>query len=307
MKSQTKFVFLLRNRIKMEIELKNHIGYDGYPENSVRFFNDDKLINEECHIFDNQYACAEDIADRVFLNAKNKVTNFYVDYDCGDIQRIFVTIVFNNGEDVCHGEISSVIPEKRLIKISVCLNYPLLVERGEQEAKNIIATTVIHELMHGNIFMKRKLSGKDIDDIPENYGKILKNVIRNGQIDSDTYFFARALYLSYYQETQAMVSQGWKEVKNRMEMYGEEYTKENFKWVFRGTPVYYDFSSALNTCRKMLKNQRIKTRVFNCLNENEITFKDNERALNKTYKKLENAMRKLINSCYYYFTKQQQD
>ena len=136
---------------------------------------------------------------------------------------------------------------------------------GAQEIKNKIKDKISHELMHGNIFTKRAESGVEIDDAPQNYPQIIKilETIDCGIIRDIAY----AMYASYYQECQAIISSEYaqldalidNETKNALKSQPYEYTMQFFKRCVKMTEAYQTYAYIKQLSEKI-----------NGLNENEI-------------------------------------
>ena len=122
----------------------------------------------------------------------------------------------------------------------------------ETELKDKIKNQVSHELMHGNIFSKRAESGVEIDDAPRNYIQIIQ-VLENldyGIIREIAY----AMYVSYYQERQAVVSSEYSQllelIKPRdieeLKRQKYDYILNVFKNSIKKTESYYTYNYIKN-------------------------------------------------------------
>ena len=100
------------------LELKKHIGYS-YPNYRLRkSFCLLEGIDEECHIFDEQYRLANEIADEVLQHVMMKNSKFVIDVNYGPFSSVDVTVELIDGED-CRGNIYRINDEKNKIWIKI--------------------------------------------------------------------------------------------------------------------------------------------------------------------------------------------
>jgi hypothetical protein len=267
-----------------------------------------KLLNEECHVFNHQYECAEIIAEKVLQCIFEKKESLVVDYDCISFQKIYVSIkLIINKEDstLCWGAFYSLNKEEESIKLLLTINLSELKRLGHNKAKNKIAATIIHEIMHGHISMNRHKKSENVFDAPDYYDKI-QNVTRNAQAESLLYGIARGLYLTYYQEAQAITSQAWKETLNNFQQWNYPPTRDGFIKAFFGTDSYEDYSSALYWYNFLLERKDLIPDLIQKLGKYGINLPKNKiKLFSVTQKKLEKTLRLIMKSCWYYFNKMQ--
>lgn len=291
------------------LELKN-IPEFVYPDENLKKHNFLKeSIDEECHIFKGQYELANSITDKVIENIISKTNNFIVNCNIGHFHIVDVTIKYVEGKQ-CSGNVYKVNDDQGIVYITIFIGINFVKGKTFQKVKNGIMITVIHELMHGNIFLNRMKSNTvdddKVDETPENYENIL-NATRNLIAETPPYYFARGLYLYYYQEAQAMTSQVWAEIK---QAYSNQQlgnlTIDGFKTALIDCDVYKDFAFALYECVLMKHDKFLRKYVFDTLKMYKINIEESKQLslINKMIKKLTNTKKKLINTAYYYFVKE---
>lgn len=280
----------------------NNFDYVNYAETHYRLKESALLITEECHVFDKQYACANEVALAVINCINDGKKEVSVSGKWGKIRVVYVKIIWSEMPELCKGDCYGVNNDEYSVKITLYINHTLYLEYNTQTAIDYISTVIVHELMHGNIFINRMDSNvKDVIDIPIYYDAI-KDILSQPQSDNE-YLFARMLYLAYYQETQAMISQAWNEVKSKLKCYNGDDTTEDFKLNLQETDVFQDFMTASKFCKKLMHSENFSKQVFLMMENRGISFKNHQKLLNKISTKLETSLKKMINSCYFYYVK----
>lgn len=290
------------------LELRNHIGYS-YPDyklkKSICLLEG---IDEECHIFDGQYEWASKIVDEVIQHIMMKEYNFIVAAKYGVFQTVDVTINIIEGDE-CHGNIYRINDDEGKIWIKLFIGEFSFKGKNYQQIKNKLLIPIVHELMHGNIFLSRMASNSidddKVDETPDYYENLIK-AMNNTVPGSDSYIFSRALYLSYYQEMQAMISQVWAEIKNQFGNKTGNLTKSDFKYALLHVDVYKDVSDSIWICRRMMEEYYTRIHVFEELQKYGIEFdgRRNFSIIKKILNKLIKMKKKLINTAYFYFIKE---
>ena len=290
------------------LELKNHIGCS-YPDYRLR-----KSIcllegiDEECHIFDGQYEWASAIADEVIQHIMMKEYNFIVEAKYGTFREVDVTIDIVEGNE-CHGNIYRINDDEKKIWIKLFIGEFSFKGKNYQQIKNKLLIPIVHELMHGNIFLNRMKSNNVADDKVDetpNYYENLIHAMNDAEPGSDSYIFSRALYLSYYQETQAMISQVWAEMRNLFSEKAQILTKNDFKYALLHIDLYKDVSDSIWICRRMMDEYYTRVKVFEELQTYGIEFdeKRNHSIIKRILNRLIKMKKKLINTAYFYFKKE---
>lgn len=263
-----------------------------------------KVINEDCHVFRGQYDMANAIADETVKNIRNKVKNFQVHYEYEVFNTIDVTLEIVYTDVPCRGNIYRMNSDEGIIWITLTLS-DWLIRQDDKTIKKEIMVPIVHELMHGNIFVNRMLSkvpDENVDETPEYYG-ILIDIMRTVDNESLIYYFARALYLYYYQEAQAMTSQVFGEIQNYfIETKTKKHNLDTFQLALLSTDVYSSISNSLWLCKKMKANE-IQDYLWGEIEKYGINIPINERnkLLNKMINKFENTKKKVANSGFYHF------
>lgn len=262
------------------------------------------LINEDCHVFRGQYEMANVIADETIRNIRNKVSNFQVHYDYEAFNTIDVTLEIVYTDVPCRGQIYRMNDDEGIIYITFILSN-WLIKQNDSTIKKEIMVPIVHEIMHGNIFINRMLSkvpDENVDETPEYYG-ILVDIMRTVDNQSLIYYFARALYLYYYQEAQAMASQVFGEIQNYfIDTKTKIHNLDAFQLALLSTDVYSSISNSLWICKKM-KTNYIGDYLWNEIGKYgiNIPIKDRDKLLNKMIIKFEKTKRKVANSGFYHF------
>ena len=286
----------------MDLKL-NNFDYVDYSETHYRIKENTRLITEECHIFDKQYDCAKEVALAVINAISDGNNQITVTGNWNKIKTVYVKIVWLEIPELCKGNIFGANNDKGSVKITLYINHTLYLEYNVQNVLDELSTAIIHELMHGNIFINRMDSNvEDVEDTPNYYG-IIKDIFSRPQSDNE-YMFARVLYLAYYQEAQAMVSQAWGEVKNELKCYNGDDTIGDFKLNLLEIDTFQDFTNAIKFCKRLMYNEALAKQVFFMMEQRGIIFKNPQKALKKIMNKLEKSLKKLINSCYYEYRRE---
>lgn len=290
------------------LELKKHIGYS-YPNYRLRkSFCLLEGIDEECHIFDGQYEWASKIVDEVIQHIMMKEYNFIVAAKYGVFQTVDVTINIIEGDE-CHGNIYRINDDEGKIWIKLFIGEFSFKGKNYQQIKNKLLIPIVHELMHGNIFLSRMASNSiDDDKVDEtpNYYENLIHAMNDVEPGSDSYIFSRALYLLYYQETQAIISRVWAEMRNLFSKKAQILTKNDFKYALLHIDLYKDVSDSIWICRRMMDEYYTRVKVFEELQTYGIEFdeKRNHSIIKRILNRLLKMKKKLINTAYFYFKKE---
>ena len=167
---------------------------------------------------------------------------------------------------------------------------------SQDKLKSDIRKTIAHELMHGNIFTNKYNKVKDLshdqivsalNDYPDYYEDVVK--IKSVSVpESLTYYFAYALYTSYYHEVQAFVAQSDSYFKKVLWLNrNRNITNENLREILKNCEEYSVFVqniSTVNHIRNMSTNeQKMFVQEFNSMMSkgNEIRFEQLNKLLNK--------------------------
>lgn len=266
------------------------------------------LLREECHAFERQYNWAKEIASETIKQIGLKKYNFIVafEYDC--FHYVDVTVEESDSDFLCSGELYSLDPDIGIAKIRLYINFSLLKQYNKNIAENEIYRVVTHELMHANIFLQRYKSktvdNNDIDETPDYYEGILA-AMRDNSASRNCYLFARAMYIYYYQETQAITSQAWSELESMLMNHKGVVTNSAIRDAIFCTQSYDDIISSIVLCEKINDYSRLADEISQFLSKHNIQLTSNE--IISLSKKIEYRMRrmlrKFIANAYYYFKK----
>lgn len=180
------------------------------------------LIIESLGSFDNQIKIAEEIGGICYEMLKSNVERNVFDIDSDIIKHVDLTIKRDTPNYEITASINSLDSNGTIgVVISIPLRYRLI--DNEKAMTNKISDILSHELMHGNIFLKRFENKVEINDAPEYYGNLLR-ILENEDQENDLYQIAFALYSTYYHEVQAFTSQTAKSIKD---IYGGKLTYSN--------------------------------------------------------------------------------
>ena len=182
------------------------------PSMSLHESTEVEYLNESLGGYNTQYETADKLADAVITMLNGGFNDFETSIDIDGVNMpIKVHIEVTNS--LLSAMNFNIDPRGKRIENGIKIEYlqmngtiPSFVRNTmkETEFKYKIKNQISHELMHGNIFSKRAESGVEIDDIPSMYPQIIQILekVDYGIIREISY----AMYVSYYQERQAVVS-----------------------------------------------------------------------------------------------------
>lgn len=265
-----------------------------------------KMLEEECHAFEEQYKWARGVAKQCIISLRNRVYSFKAKHQYSIFSNIDVTITLGEYDFLCQANIYRINTDSGTIYVNVFYNRDLVKRYPDYKIEDETYRIVAHEMMHGNIFANRIRSSDaeddKIDDTP-NYYQNLVWVMRNYPAGSDEYLFARALYLYYYQETQAIVSQGFAELDNELKSLNKATVKNSeIKYLIWKTESYKDFADSKMICNKVIKYPTITNKIQRMLSESGIDIPSKQFLyfVKKVRKKLARGLRDIISNMYYY-------
>lgn len=180
----------------------------------------------------------------------------------------------------------------------------------ETELKDKIKNQISHELMHGNIYSKRAESGVEIDDIPEKYQQIIQI------LDSVDYGIIRdiayAMYVSYYQERQAVVSSEYTQLMELIKWNTIEELKKQpyghvlnvFKNNIKITEAYKTYAYIKNKLCPYIENlsQEKIEEISRQLSKYGVTFNRGlKNEMKRIYKMADGALRDVVRNAALFF------
>lgn len=164
------------------------------------------FLTEELHSFENQYELAKELAAVTYRMAMDgEDTVVYNPQNNNVINTVDLTVETPIVGMIC-GRILAVNQEESKISFHVIMPQHYLETRSKEINLKYLANAIMHELMHGNIYMKRLGQELELEDYPSYYDLTLKLANDDTQhpLIRD---IAYALYATYYQETASLVSQ----------------------------------------------------------------------------------------------------
>lgn len=209
-------------------------------------FNDlsELLLNEAMGSFEDQYTLADELSNVIYDMLMNNIINLeYKTENDKVISIVDITINKNTPLMAISGAIKSIDPD--LNKISIFINIsdfnlkihkPILLKR--------IKDVVVHELMHGNIFLKRYENNQNINDMPFYYDSVVYLMGQTSENDI-LYWFSYALYSTYYHEVNAVVSQTNAQLFNMLG-YGNKHDNETIKKAIKSLDSYQIYNRIIN-------------------------------------------------------------
>ena len=223
---------------------------DDLNEHKIYHLNEDTLrgiikeeINEVLGSFDKQYKISDICANEVKKLVKDLSKKEISDIRSGKLDFPFKLINVNSNDvskikirftqlDI-HGQTIGINPDDKAVIIEIGINSAI--RNTVSELSDIFA----HELMHGNVYLKRYGKNEETyDKIPDYYNK-LTNVFNN-YYGTIAYNFAHALYACFYQETNALVSQVYSSIM--MEIGNSVIDKNTFIDIYRNTNSFMEFN-----------------------------------------------------------------
>ena len=245
------------------------------------------LINEELGSFTNQYVISKKCAEKLKNMYINSVYHDTLTIDEDDaLKNVDLTISTNNYVST---QLTSYDYETLTAYIAVGIRNFI-----NNELFNNLSSTIAHELMHYNVFIKQETNNANIE-IPYWY-PIIVAIMK--ETYNTAYHFARMLYSTYYQEVNAFVSQISEEIKNKFRFKKGKITRENFKKAFiELEPVItYNYNMRYYWNVMNLSDEKIKSDICNVIEEkskDEIkwTPKDIRDKCKQAYKISQNALR----------------
>lgn len=171
---------------------------------------------------------------------------------------------------------------------------------GERLDTNALYDKIVHELMHGNIYLSRdqNIDDKDkVEDAPESYDVLIKllNILDEKSL---VYNYTYALYSCYYQEMQAIISQTYSSMK---EIYYKKklktVDKNIFEELFKESTPYQTFKNNIYVCDVIdeLDDSTIEEEIIDVYTKNNLITDINEVRKNST--EIRRLSNKAIHKC----------
>lgn len=268
--------------------------------NEKMYFNlSEKLLTEKLGSFEFQYEIANELANVVNNMLTNEIYNF--EYNTHSNLIGVVKIILNtNGIFPNINASFEGLTEKNetVLKINITKNI-----KNEDNTILLkkITNAIAHELMHSNVIQQKLKNVEDVYDvidIPKYYNYVI-NMMDKANEDTILYWYSRALYVTYYHEVNAIVSQTHIQIFNQLG-YGKERNNDEIKKALIKTEPYITYSTILNDIIPTIKNMsdneiynNISIYYEDMFNLYDINVDFIKKSLNKIEKISKNALYKI--------------
>lgn len=141
--------------------------------------------------------------------------------------------------------------KESILKINISKNIKK--DNKDVFIKQII-NAVAHELMHSNV-IQQKLNNVDIDEvinIPEYYNSVI-HMMEKSDENTILYWYSRALYVTYYQEVNAIVPQTHIQIFNQLG-YAKQNSNDDIRKALVKTEPYITYNTILNDIIPTIRN-----------------------------------------------------
>lgn len=182
-------------------------------------------------------------------------------------------------------------------KIMIQVNISLFDLRGISKEMFFekISYIIAHELMHSNIYYKRLANGQDIHDTPKYYNNAI--VMYRNCDDLLFKYFAYAMYNTFYQERQAMISQTETLIFNQLNREDVKNNKNINKIIsdlVKESDAYEIYSFNIKVCQELKDNTERKENLKKELEKYFIKIYD----IDKLIDKIDSISKETINRIY---------
>jgi hypothetical protein len=257
-----------------------------------------EYIDEVSHKLNDQDSITNKITDAVYNSLLyNNRNGEKISVDISEFgaytNEVYITVYTDGKLTNSYGRTNNFNPLE--IEIHVSQFWDVI---NPDKLKYDIRKTIAHELMHGNIFTKKYNKVKDfshdqivnaLNDYPDYYEDVVR-IKSAAEPESLSYYFAYALYTSYYHEVQAFVAQTDSYFKKVLWLNrNKNITNVDLKNILKNCEEYEIFVQNISTVehiRNMSTNeQKLFLQEFNSMisKGNEIYFEQ----LNKLLTKIE--------------------
>lgn len=233
----------------LEYRKKNiDVIYSKYNRHNIN----DNIILEALVSFNNQHNLAIELANVVYNNYLKNILNFEYLTTNNDIFKVKLIIDDTSMLNRFNASIIALNDIEKSITIKIYLSSQIK-KQDSRYIINQLTSSITHELMHGNVFLKRLNNNNvEISDEPIYYPNII-SVIQTVDPDTILYKFSYALYATYYQEVNAIVSQTSTQLYNILG-YGSNHNNETIKNAIKNTEPYTIYNMILNEVVPCIEN-----------------------------------------------------
>lgn len=230
-----------------------------------------RIISESLGAFEEQYKLAKDLSNAVIDMVKNNTNNIRYQTENKTIKIANIHIEYNE-LPIFNANIDRVNSTEDSININVLIPYShIMIDRDKLIGE--LTNVITHELMHWNVYLKRlKNNINNVIDTPNYYSSLIK-IIRNTEPSSIAHQFAYALYATYYQEVNAIVSQTNVQICNIIG-HGKK-TNDDIKFALPQTESFQIYDNIINNVIPMinnLNNDDIQENIIDIFNYYDINF-----------------------------------
>lgn len=167
-----------------------------------------------------------------------------------------------------------------------------------------ISYIIAHELMHSNIYYKRLANGQDIHDTPKFYNNAI--VMYRNCDDLLFKYFAYAMYNTFYQERQAMISQTETLIfnqLNREDVKGNKNINKIISNLVKKSDAYEIYSFNIKVCRELKDNTERKENLKKELEKYFIKIYNIDKLIDKIDSLSKEAINRIYKNSMLYFEK----
>lgn len=159
------------------LDIKHSESESMFSEINGRYHESRRMLEEECHAFEEQYQWARNVAKQCVINMRSGFSSFQVAYSYGAFNNADVTIILDESDFLCHTEIYRVNTDTGIIYINAYYSRNLLNHYKDYQIEDETYRIVVHEMMHRNIFASRikspDVEDDKVDDTPDYYQNIV--------------------------------------------------------------------------------------------------------------------------------------
>ena len=167
-----------------------------------------------------------------------------------------------------------------------------------------ISYIIAHELMHSNIYYKRLANGQDIHDTPKFYNNVI--VMYRNCDDLLFKYFAYAMYNTFYQERQAMISQTETLIfnqLNREDVKGNKNINKIISNLVKESDAYEIYSFNIKVCQELKDNTEKKENLKKELEKYFIKIYNIDKLIDKIDSLSKEAINRIYKNSMLYFEK----
>lgn len=191
-------------------------------------------------------------------------------------------------------------------KIMIQVNISLFDLRGISKEMFFekISYIIAHELMHSNIYYKRLANDQDIHDTPKYYNNAI--VMDRNCDDLLFKYFAYAMYNTFYQERQAMISQTETLIFNQLNREDVKNNKNINKIIsdlVKESDAYEIYSFNIKVCQELKDNTERKENLKKELEKYFIKIYDIDKLIDKIDSISKETINRIFKNSMLYFEK----